>query len=128
MNFHRAARSGVIGMLCASILSGCGGFGNGWSGMHNARGTLPVTPTAAGSETFTVERAAAPQEDPRPARGSSSAPRYFRSSTCMVSDPSTRRILARSAWAWLEAATEPSSCLAIASDFASPPSSAAQFL
>lgn len=53
---------------------------------------------------------------------------YFRSSTCPVNEPSTRRILPRSTAPWLAAATEPDTAVAIASPLAVAPSNAAQFL
>jgi hypothetical protein len=53
---------------------------------------------------------------------------YFRLSTCIVEEPRTRRMLARSASPLFAAATDPSTDLEIASPFAIDPSNAAQFL
>ncbi len=53
---------------------------------------------------------------------------YFSSATCMVFEPSTVRILARSASDWLAFSTEPSTCALTASSLLPRPSNAAQFL
>src|SRR5580693_7955294 len=63
-----------------------------------------------------------------PARHACAPLCYLRFSTCIVAEPTVRRILSRSLNERLEASTEPSTFLEIASPFAIHPSKAAQFL